>query len=49
MFKLGVGMIDANMLGACYEAKGGCLRCVGMVGGKDVEMLDNGIISVLIS
>jgi hypothetical protein len=31
-----VGMIDANMLGTCYECKGECLRCVGMVG-KDVE------------
>jgi hypothetical protein len=29
-------MIDANMLGICYECKGEYLRCVGMVG-KDVE------------
>jgi hypothetical protein len=36
MFKLGVAIIDANMSGTCYECKGGCLRCVGMVG-KDVE------------
>jgi hypothetical protein len=30
-FKLGVAI-----LGTCYECKGGCLRCVGLVW-KDVE------------